>query len=554
MAASEPDRFQASRLALAFVVLVTAGGGGCAALAGVDEFAVGRGAESDGGGGDDTPCERATCADLGATCGEAPDGCGGVLSCGTCPEGLACTDALTCACSPVTCADLGKDCGTIADGCGGTVYCGNCPKGLSCGGGGENVCGTGECTPKDCADRGAQCGTVSNGCDGVVECPACPNGLACEGNRCTCPPTWTRLLSAQSLLGRLVPSSGGHFYALGSNLSLSQAYAGRFDACGGAPVAESSFVPAPGGSAEVADGLVLQGDLFVAGTTTVPGDPGQGFFARLDPASLVPEWIQVVGGPGDDSLRAIAVSADDRLWMTGEADTEEGPRHWVVKAATSGDACEHATGVAGHGTGVASHPAANEVIVAGGSPGPIGLLTRFPLGACGQPLGACTTCEPAAQIAYLDAAGAFEPFQIEVVGSTAWAIATICSDTEQGDCHGIVASIDLAAAEPIAVLTYDPTPDVDGFLDLRARGGQIYVTGTRGLSAGDLLNGKWSSGEGVVLEIDPASPAAPAWATTVAAFDVGTSILPLADGGLIVAGLTDAGSVLHRCDAATECQ
>jgi len=48
-------------------------------------------------------------------------------------------------CTPTTCAAQGKDCGSIPDGCGGTLECGNCPDGQTCGGGGvTNVCGGGQ--------------------------------------------------------------------------------------------------------------------------------------------------------------------------------------------------------------------------------------------------------------------------------------------------------------------------------------------------------------------------------------------------------------------------
>jgi hypothetical protein len=47
-------------------------------------------------------------------------------------------------CQPATCAALGKDCGQVSNGCGGTLSCGTCPAGLTCGGNGAaNVCGDG---------------------------------------------------------------------------------------------------------------------------------------------------------------------------------------------------------------------------------------------------------------------------------------------------------------------------------------------------------------------------------------------------------------------------
>ncbi|PKN36301.1 MAG: hypothetical protein CVU63_16945, partial [Deltaproteobacteria bacterium HGW-Deltaproteobacteria-20] len=37
-----------------------------------------------------TACEPKTCAQIGANCGSAPDGCGGKIECGECPDGQFC--------------------------------------------------------------------------------------------------------------------------------------------------------------------------------------------------------------------------------------------------------------------------------------------------------------------------------------------------------------------------------------------------------------------------------------------------------------------------------
>jgi hypothetical protein len=45
-------------------------------------------------------------------------------------------------CTPATCASLGFNCGQAGNGCGGVLDCGTCPMGQSCGGTGvPNVCG-----------------------------------------------------------------------------------------------------------------------------------------------------------------------------------------------------------------------------------------------------------------------------------------------------------------------------------------------------------------------------------------------------------------------------
>jgi hypothetical protein len=97
------------------------------------------------GGGDGPSGCPSTCAQLGANCGAVTDTkCGGVIQCGTC-------DAGTCGgggthnvcgggsgspdgCSPMTCASQKLTCGQAGDGCGNTLQCGTCSLPQTCGG------------------------------------------------------------------------------------------------------------------------------------------------------------------------------------------------------------------------------------------------------------------------------------------------------------------------------------------------------------------------------------------------------------------------------------
>ncbi|HZZ84461.1 MAG TPA: hypothetical protein VFE30_07975 [Anaeromyxobacteraceae bacterium] len=107
----------------------------------------GTGGGTDGGTAGNT-CIPTTCATQHKNCGAVPDGCGGMIACGTCPNGQVCGGDDTCsapppACVPTTCSALGKSCGNLPDGCGGTLACGTCGGSDSCGGAGTaNVCGT----------------------------------------------------------------------------------------------------------------------------------------------------------------------------------------------------------------------------------------------------------------------------------------------------------------------------------------------------------------------------------------------------------------------------
>lgn len=149
-----------------------------------------------------TACVAKTCAELNIECGLAGDGCGGILTCGSCPSGQQCgavgspsrcvaavpTSADGGACVKKTCADYladNMDCGVQSDGCGGTINCGQCVGPEFCGGGGPSKCavaGGGTCTPKTCDDFAGKCGPQPNGCGGVTaSCGTCAAPQVCGG-------------------------------------------------------------------------------------------------------------------------------------------------------------------------------------------------------------------------------------------------------------------------------------------------------------------------------------------------------------------------------------
>jgi len=131
-------------------------------------------------------CTPLTCAEANASCGQAGDGCGGTLSCGSCPSGQTCGGAGvpsqcgTPTCTPRSCAMQGLDCGAAGDGCGGTLDCGSCPPNQACGAGGTpNVCADVPCTKTTCDAQSAQCGLIADGCGGTLDCGSCASGAQC---------------------------------------------------------------------------------------------------------------------------------------------------------------------------------------------------------------------------------------------------------------------------------------------------------------------------------------------------------------------------------------
>lgn len=152
--------------------------------------------------GSDT-CSAKTCTQLGVSCGVVSNGCGATLDCGTCDAPEVCGGGgkqNLCGCLPKTCAQLGATCGTAPDGCGGKVTCGTCATGQKCGGGGTNKCGTNECSPKTCAQVGASCGFASDGCSVALDCGGCVAPATCGGagkiNECGCAPRTCAQLGA----------------------------------------------------------------------------------------------------------------------------------------------------------------------------------------------------------------------------------------------------------------------------------------------------------------------------------------------------------------------
>ena len=167
--------------------------------------------------GTDASCVAKTCAQAQASCGSAPDGCGGKIECGTCPDGQTCGGGGTNKCGTgqcvaKSCTELQAECGLASDGCSVVMDCGQCTAPEVCGGDGiDNQC---SCTAKSCAQLGASCGTVSTTC-GDVSCGDCTAPETCGGggtpNQCGSSPVpvcGNGPVSADCTCGNSVVSSG----------------------------------------------------------------------------------------------------------------------------------------------------------------------------------------------------------------------------------------------------------------------------------------------------------------------------------------------------------
>jgi hypothetical protein len=93
-------------------------------------------------------------------------------------------------CKPTGTCPAGADCGYAPDGCGGLVSCGVCPTGESCGVGSPpvaNQCGKGTqtCVPTTCAAQKLECGPAADGCGAKIDsCGMCAAGELCIMGKC----------------------------------------------------------------------------------------------------------------------------------------------------------------------------------------------------------------------------------------------------------------------------------------------------------------------------------------------------------------------------------
>jgi hypothetical protein len=294
-------------------------------------------------------CEDGRCVDPPPACPDTAE-CGALrcgndpicgVSCGVCAANEAC-DQGRCVCVPDC---QGRSCG--ADACGG--QCGECEAGEACA---DGRC---RCVP---ACDGSQCG--SNGCGG--QCGDCPGDLACVQGLCTCPGEvcgagccdegeecrdgeccarrWRTPLEGAHFDHAMADAAGRVFVA-GGDGRVPQVRS--LDACTGEADAARLLEAMPTVAGAAARGItsVAGGDIIVGGTVGGTAEaPGDAFFARLDAATLAPQWqIPLVGG-GHASAWDVATDAQGDLWLSGTVvDAETGSSWWMVVGDDTGRAC-----------------------------------------------------------------------------------------------------------------------------------------------------------------------------------------------------------------------
>lgn len=427
-----------------------------------------------GTGGAGGGCFPATCADVGAECGQVVEPCGTVLSCGDCPAAETCgaEEPNVCApgeCAPKSCAQLGAACGLIGDGCSSVLDCGECPEGYECGLDTPNQCGKvstggsggsgGGCTPQ-CA--GKQCGP--DGCGST-----CPPGCGVD-QRCTatgqcedCPSTWLQQVGDHA--PALVLDADGDLI-VGATLA-DQAWVARLSACTGEQLAQRTIND--GYASSRVQELTRSGDaVYVVGRATV-GTQQDGLWARLDASNLSLTWANVVQGSDvPDELWDVDVASDGSVWFSGLTDIGTGVKAWVVKGDASGASCDFDPFGGASGTAHALEATPSGVYVAGQSESVASVLHFNP--------GACATCPcvPDWETSPIWGGNFNEPRALEIVGSTLFVGGY--EQRDDGDLQAFVARVQAGpSGSVLAVWRWNPSTQLDIVLDLISDGQTIYV-------------------------------------------------------------------------------
>lgn len=499
---------------------------------------------SDGSADGGVPCTPRTCDSLGATCGSAPDGCGGSVKCGQCPPGQFCGGggANRCgseACVPLTCGDFLATCGVLSDGCGEAISCGECSPPETCGGGGVDYqCA---CKAKTCAEVGAQCGTMGDGCGLALYCGDCAPGESCNtSGQCalSCPTNW-KTQAGSGLNGAALRADGA--LMVGGN-SASQGWVAELDPCSG-QLGSTHTVTVSGASSSLVKSLVVSGDdLFVVGNVKAGTDPLNGMHARLSASNLALLWaFPLIGSNLSDEAWGVTAAPDGSIWVAGSSTIENGAQPWVVKATSSGGACGfHPVAGAGHARAVVSGP--DGVYVSWSVDG-TGYLARFDPSNCSCP-GSCAPTWLSAPIKI--GAKYTEGRTIVLAGTTAYVGGFVFDDATEADGKAFIASINLSTGVVASAWTWNPSATLDLVQSLGSDGQSLYAAMMTNYDAAD--TGK---SRAYVLRLPVAIKASttPVWALELPFMNaaLGVAVEQPAGGGVYFVGRSATAGWVAKC-------
>ena len=191
------------------------------------------------------------------------------------------------ACVPTTTCPPGQDCGTAPDGCGGLVQCGSCTPPQTCGGGGTlNKCG---CTPITTCGGALSCGTIPNRCGGMLSCGTCATNQTCVANVCV---NNTSDAGTDAGIDAAADSGGVDSGGVDSGADSGGVDSGGVDSSAG----DSSIADSSAGDSSVADSSA--GDSSIADSSAI--DAGTSDSASSSDSAVVAD-TGIGGGNGDAS-------------------------------------------------------------------------------------------------------------------------------------------------------------------------------------------------------------------------------------------------------------
>jgi len=493
---------------------------------------------AEGGGA----CTPTTCVALSATCGQAPDGCGGAVSCGNCPSGQFCGGAGpnrcgTEKCTPMSCASLNASCGVVSDGCGEVLSCGNCSPPSTCGGGGlDNQCG---CSPSTCQGLGLECGAAADGCGSTLQCGDCAQNEVCASGKCEddCPVTWKT--QAGTFLDDVALTADGKLIIAGENAS--QGWVASVDSCSG-QVGATRTATVAGATSSRLKSVVLSGnDIFVSGQVKAGSDPLDGMVAKLDSSTLSLSWAETLPGTTlSDEAWGLAVANDGSVWVGGTGSIESGLKPWLSRRAPNGGTCSFDFGAgAAYIRAVTSGP---EGVYIAGSVDTSGYVLRFDPSSCST-----CSCPAAWQTAPINIGAAMtECRALALAGPTMYVGGFFQDQAGSLDYKAFVAQIDSGSGNVMGTWKWNPTAAMDSVQALATDGQRVYVPMVTALDASDI-----STAKAYVLGLPLAitSSTTPVWSMELPFMGaaMGVAVEAQANGGVYFVGRSVTAGWVVRC-------
>ncbi len=323
-------------------------------------------------------------------------------------------------------------------------------------------------------------------------------------------------------------------------------WAVALDACDGSQIAMTTLAKPGATTTYLRRALASSQGLFVAGSVATAGDPGNGLYAELDPATLVPVWSQpLVGGGGNvDEVLHLTLSDAGAIWMAGTAGVNTMPAPWTINGSTSGMACGFSVGTPGSGSARAIAADGDTIVVAMRLDGAAGGLVLY-----GYDQACTCMCQPQWTSPTIDIGlGSTSVGDMVAIDGQLY-VAGWAHDGAGLDLFGYVAWLN-GSGTLLGTYTDDVTPTGEGFIAMTAVGGTLYVGGAQAWDGAANFIGANARLQALPIPFG-GTPRAD-WTTLPADLDI-VEGLAASTEYVFVGGNADASAMVLRCDAAGDC-